>query len=440
MINDMIKKGCKVGFFGIGCSNIALLCHLPLDNCRITLRSDRTVDRTILPVGVRVEKVYEGENALKEIDEDILFLSPSVRRDRKEFVDASARGVILSSDAEMFFSKNRRDIFAVSGSDGKSTTATLINMLLNASGLRSKLIGNIGEPMINHLGSDADCFVCELSSFMLSYSCPIAERGCVTNISPNHLDWHKDFEEYKKTKIKLLKSSKKAVVSDEIDYQGEVYGIVSDRLEYGELKKRFKAEVYITVKGGAIYRNQEKLIGLEQIRAKERHNIKNLMMAIAMTDGIADRDAICSVASSFVGLPHRCERFLLRDGIEYIDSSIDSTPERTAQTLRSLDRQVVLILGGRSKGLNYRELRPVIEKYAKRVLITGENAEEIYNAIADATKAEILPDLESAGRRGSFLAKEVGTLLLSPASTSYDAYINFAERGEKFKKIIRNLS
>ncbi len=440
MIDYMIRNGCKVGFFGLGCSNIALLRHLPLDNCRITLRSDTNVDRSILPAGLKAYKIFEGGNSLKEIDEDILFLSPSVRREREELSAAAKRGVILSSDAELFFEKNKKEIFAVSGSDGKSTTATLVNMLLNAGGVRSELIGNIGEPMIGHLGSDAECFVCELSSFMLSYTCPMAERGCITSISPNHLDWHKDFEEYKKTKIKLLKSSKKAVVSDEIGYEGRLYGIVSDRLRYGELTERFNAEIYMTVEDGFIYKNKERLIGLEQIKAKERHNIKNLMMAIAMTDGIVDKDAIGSVARSFVGLPHRCERFLLRDGIEYIDSSIDSTPERTAQTLRSLDREVVLILGGRSKGLDFRILRSVIEKYAKRVLIAGENAEEIYSAISDVTRADILPDLESAARRGAFLAKDVGALLLSPASTSYDAYKNFADRGENFKEIIRKLS
>ena len=439
MLRSMINGGCKVGFFGLGASNIALLSHLPLKNCCVILRSDRPIDRSIIPSGINVSAIYEGKAACEEINEDILFFSPSVRRDRVGLEEAKRRGVIFSSDAELFFSENKKPIFAITGSDGKSTTAALTNLVLLAGGIKSELIGNIGEPMICHLESDAECYVCELSSFMLTYVCPIAERGCVTNITPNHLDWHKDFEEYKKTKIKLLNSSKKVVISDELGEIAKAYGVISDRLSYSELNGRCKAEVCLTIEDGYICANLEKIVRVDEIAIKERHNIRNLMMAIAMTWDIVDRNATLSVAKGFRGLPHRCERFLGSGGVEYIDSSIDSTPERTSQTLRSLGREVVLILGGRSKGLDYGELKYAISKYVRNAVIVGENAAEIYNAICECTAAEILPDFESAVRRGNELAKDVGALLLSPASTSYDAFKNYVERGEKFKEIVRKL-
>lgn len=436
MIYSMLKRGCRVGFFGLGKSNIALLSYLPLENCSVVIRSDCKIDRGAIPSKISVERVLEGEDAVKDISEDIIFFSPSVKRERGEFVKARERGVIFSSDAELFFERNRLPIFAVSGSDGKSTTATLIHLLLSSEGIKSQLIGNIGEPMISHLDSDAECFVCELSSFMLTYACPKPQRGCITNITPNHLDWHRSFEEYKETKISLLKSSEKAVVFEENLGDFEPYGIISDRTDFCLLKERHRAKVYITSEGGFICKNGEKLLSISETSRKESHNIKNLMMAIAMTDGYVTAEKIKSIATSFNGLPHRCEKVLCKNGVEYIDSSIDSTPERTVQTLDALGRQVVILLGGRSKGLDYGRLSPALKKYAKYAILIGENATEIFDKIGSSLPCEVFEDFELGVKRGSELARDVGVLLLSPASTSYDAFKNFAEKGEKFKEII----
>ena len=163
------------------------------------------------------------------------------------------------------------------------------------------------------------------------------------------------------------------------------------------------------------------------------------MMAIAMTDGHVGTEEIFAVAKDFRGLPHRCEHIFSRDNVDYIDSSIDSTPARTSETLSSLGREVVIILGGRGKGLDFSELIPSLKKYAKHTIIVGENAEEIYRAICGEVRAQIMPDFESAVKRGNVLAKDVGTLLLSPASTSFDLFKNYAERGDKFKEIVKKL-
>lgn len=436
MLRSKIHSGCRVGFFGIGKSNIALMRHLPLENCLITLRSDEKIDRSALPQSIRVERIFEGKDAYNNIDEDILFFSPSVRRERQTLDEAKRQGVIFSSDAELFFEENRMPVFAVTGADGKSTTATLINLLLTEAGRKSRLIGNIGEPMISGLQSDAECFVTELSSFMLQYLSPRVERACITNITPNHLDWHKSYEEYKKTKISLLKSSEKFVVSEENACITGAFGIISDSITYGELKKKYSAEVYLTSEDGYILKNGERLIALSDVRRRERHNIKNLMMAIAMTDGYVGSSDVLAVAKDFGGLSHRCEVVLSQGGVEYIDSSIDSTPARTAQTLRSLDREVIIILGGRGKGLDFGELVPALRSYVRRALIVGENAEEIYRAIGGAVPCEVIFDFDDTVRLGASLAKDVGALLLSPASTSFDKFKNYAERGDKFKEIL----
>lgn len=436
MILSRIKSGCRVGFFGLGGSNTALLSHLPLEKCRVSLRSDGKIDRNAIPKGIRVERILEGKNACQDINEDILFLSPSVRREREELCRARKNGVILTSDAELFFESNDRPIFAVTGSDGKSTTATLISLLLKEGGYNAPLVGNIGEPFINGLGRNADAFVCELSSFMLAYYTPKSKAACITNVTPNHLDWHSDFEEYRKTKLSLAEKTDRLIISDVIGGLKQSYGVISGEREFWELKSLYSSAIYLTLEKKSICKNGTPLINISKIRRKEKHNILNLMMAIAMTDSLVGSDEIIGVAEGFTGLKHRCEWVLNNDGIDYYDSSIDSTPARTAQTLRSLDRSVVIILGGRGKGLDYDELIPEMKKYVKAAIITGENAEEIYETVKGFVDAEIVDNFDRAVKRGQSISKDVGTLLLSPASTSFDRFKNYAERGYRFKQIL----
>ena len=432
-----IRNGMKVGFFGLGRSNMSLLQTLPLDNARITLRSEEKIKLPLPDFQAKIAGIYEGKYAFSNIDEDLLILSPSVRRERREIAEAMAGGIKISSDYEIFLGENDRPIFAVTGSDGKSTTATLINMMLCGSGNRSLLIGNIGQPMCETLYK-ADIYVCELSSFMLRYAMPNAKRGCLTNITPNHLNWHRDFEEYKKTKISMLKSCSEFVVSEENSDIGGAFAIVSLTSSEKELVKKYRANLYYTLECGWICKNGKRLIHTEEIKIGQRHNIQNLMMAMAMTDGYADTDATLNVARSFEGLGHRCELFLSSDGVDCYDSSIDSTPMRTVATLEGLGREVALILGGRGKGLDYSALIPCLKKYAKAVIITGENAKEISSSFGDEIDAKIYDSFEEGVYAATECAKSIGALILSPASTSYDRFPDYKERGEYYKKLVRS--
>lgn len=204
-------RGKKIGFFGLGKSNLDLLQTLPLERCEIILRSEGKIDRGTLPRKLLLPKILDGERAFLDIREDVLFLSPSVRRDRRELSDAVARGVVFSSDAELFFENARAPIYAVTGSDGKSTTATLAEKLL-LKNRNALLVGNIGQPMFSSLSRNADCYVAELSSFMLSYITPKVRRAAITNITPNHLDWHSSFEEYKSVKLGIFREAEEKIL------------------------------------------------------------------------------------------------------------------------------------------------------------------------------------------------------------------------------------
>ena len=427
---DKIKGGLSVGFFGLGKSNVSLISTLPLDRCDVTIRSDKEINPADIPQGA---KVYTGKHAMDDIREDVLFLSPSVKRERFK----GCHGVMLSSDYELFLSENKKPIFAVTGSDGKSTTTRLVSLLLRASGRVVSEVGNMGEPMVARLSDECDMYVAELSSFMLDAAVPKAKMAVLTSLTPNHLDWHGSYENYKKTKISLLKSSEKFVISDENADITSAYGIVSMTRSFTELKRLYPAEIYLTCDGGYIRKNGKKLISLSDILRNESHNIKNLMLAIAMCDGYLGEDEIRSVAQSFQGLPHRCERFLRIGEIDFYDSSIDTSPARTAQTLRSLDRRCVIILGGRGKGLDYGEMKDEIERYAHSALLVGENKHEIYSVIKDVTDCYMADNLASAVDMGCAMAVDVGLLLLSPASASYDMFKDFDERGRSYQKLVR---
>lgn len=430
---DRLRRGCKVGFFGLGRSNLSLISTLPLENCSITLRSDSRINPEI----AKCAEIYEGCNSLCNIDEDVLFLSPSVKRDRPELINAQSRGVLLTSDYELFLSECKSKIFAITGSDGKSSTARLLSLLLTESGYNAREVGNMGKPMFESLTPHADIYVAELSSFMLSAARPNATVSALTSLSPNHLDWHGSYENYKKTKISLLKSSEKFVISDENADVSGAFGIVSPSRCYTDLRKLYKAGIYVTVEDGYIKRNGERLLPVDQIKRQEEYSLKNLMLAIAMADGLVTQDAILRVARGFSGLAHRCENFLSTGEIDYYDSSIDTSPTRTATTLRSLGREVVIILGGRSKGLDFSAMLPEIGKYVKFAILIGENRNEIYSVISPVVTCHMADTLDEAITIGIKLARNVGALLLSPASASYDMFTGYEARGDMFKKLVQ---
>ena len=433
-----------VGFFGIGKSSLALLELMPSD-VKIVLRSEGKIKRELLPKGIPIIKIYEGEDAFSDICEDILFLSPSVRRERAELLLAKERGVILSSDFELFLKENDKPLFAVSGSDGKSTTVTMLAELLSEKYGDVGPIGNVGVPFCTALHkSGVSAHVAELSSFQLQYSSPASYRAALTSITPNHLNWHSSFEEYAKTKLKLLEHSECPVVSlDRGILEGyarshATFALIDTERAYGELRGSFDSKVYFTLESGQILRNGEPIISIEQILRREEYNIKNLMTAIAMADGHTAKERIISLAGSFRGLSHRCEPVCERGGVKYIDSSIDTSPARTAKTLSALGERLIVILGGIGKGTSYDALREPLHRHAKEIVITGKNRYEIAAALGNDMPMRTEGDFKSAVELAISMASPGDTVLLSPASTSFDAFSSYEERGDFFKRIVEN--
>lgn len=436
-ISQLFSKEVKsVGLFGLGRSNLALLNLLP-EKTPVTLRSDGKIERGTIPSSLKIKAIYEGAAALENIDEDMLILSPSVRRERPEIALALASGKTVTSDAELFFEGVTSPVYAVSGSDGKSTVATLTSLLL---GEGTALCGNIGVPMLRALSGGYSRYVTELSSFMLRYLNPTCERAVLTNVTKNHLDWHADFEEYTAAKLGIYKNAREPVLNfdDALvreNMTSKTFAAVSDEVDFSTLKRAVRAEVYYTVEGGYIKRCGEPYIEVAAVKRRERHNLKNLMLALAMTD---DRHIDARrVATEFGGLPHRCEVVTTHRGITYINSSVDTSPARCGATLSAQGAPTVVILGGRGKGVPFDEIREPLMRVGRGAVLYGECRDEIERALPEGLPTRRADTMDEAVRLATALARQGDTVLLSPAATSYDRYKSFEERGEDFKKSVK---
>ncbi len=434
-----MTKDKKVDFFGLGRSNRALMELLAGEGREVTLRDQRKIDPSLIPRGLRISKIYEGDRAYREIDEDLLVLSPSVRRDRQELLDAAARGCALTSDFEIFLGYCERPIYLVTGSDGKTTTATLASRIL---GENFPAIGNIGEPMTPHLTDNAVGYVIEASSFMLEYAEPTSRRAVITSFSENHLNWHKSLSEYKAAKLRAIAKADEAVISLDsplpaIEEGKKLFAVTAASYLGKKRMKEISAEFYYDTEGGYVRENGRRLFAIADLKRREDYNIKNCMSALALTRGHVPEDRAHAVIADFSGLAHRGEIFLEAGGRRFINSSIDTTPARTVATLSGFDRGVILLLGGSDKGLDLSPLARAVASRGDRVIAFGETAERIKAAMPKETVKVCQGLLEATGE-ALMLTGENDTVLLSPASASYDEFSNFEERGEAFKRWITN--
>ncbi|MBO5945494.1 MAG: UDP-N-acetylmuramoyl-L-alanine--D-glutamate ligase [Clostridia bacterium] len=448
---DLIYRGRKintVGLFGLGKSNLGVLRYLSkhYPTLHITLRADgATLPRGIHPS--RFDRMRIGRDAYTSVEEDLLFLSPTVRQDSL----IGAERERLTSDAEFYFDNTDQLVFAITGSDGKSTTTTLAALMLSRGKERVSAIGNIGVAMTPKLDSRMRYAVAELSSFQLMSIKPRTQRALITNISENHLDFHRNMQEYVAAKTNILENASERVLNynsplARIQYEGyPIYGVYSLTESEDVLRQSVKAELYVTLADGVIIANGEPILDVKMLKTASRHNIENFMAAIALTYVYTDKEQIRRVGSAFSGIAHRCEYIGTFSGVKYINSSIDSTPTRTSTTLTSLSERVIVILGGKNKGLDYRALLPALRSSAKHVIITGAAKDDIAAALLtdDAfgplgIPFEIHGEFCDAVLAAIRAARDGDTVILSPASTSFDAHKSFEDRGEKFKQIIRN--
>lgn len=447
VFSDRIK-GKTVAVIGIGISNKPLISFLLRYGAKVTAYDRKTREQLgdiydeLAAAGV---SFHLGEGYLDALCEEIIFKTPGMRYDVPALVKARERGAWVTSEMEVFFDVCPAKLIAVTGSDGKTTTTTLIHKLLTASGLKARLGGNIGRPLIDEcdkIGSD-EYMVLELSSFQLHTMSQSPDIAVVTNITPNHLDVHKDYQEYidAKKNIMLYQNGGGLLVINENNEEtkklrGEAKGAVRSFSAY--------CGADFCLKDGAICYNGECVLEVSDIKIPGMHNVENYMAAIAAVYDIIDKKVIREVAQSFGGVEHRIELVRILDGVKYYNSSIDSSPNRSLNTLRVFGDNVVMIAGGKDKGIPYDDIGPAVCEHVKSLILIGMTADKIEEAVrntsgGDKVKITRVSTYPEAVKTARAEASRGDIVLLSPASTSFDMFNNFEERGNLFKRIVNEL-
>ena len=440
-------KGKKIAVLGLGVSNRPLVRLLLEFGCDV-LGCDRTprekLDAEVLQLEEMGCKLSVGDNYLDGVEADILFRTPGMHPGNPAIVSLAEKGAKVTSEMEVFFEVCPCHLLAVTGSDGKTTTTTLVSEMLKAAGKTVWLGGNIGTPLLPLVRQmkPEDFAVVELSSFQLMDMTRSPERAIVTNLAPNHLDIHKDMEEYVESKKNIFR------------YQEETgllilnadNGITAEFRGNGET--RFfsrKGEAHVCLKDGIICRGGEAVLNTVDILLPGVHNIENYMAAIAMVEGLVEDETIRHVAKNFGGVEHRIELVRVKDGVKYYNDSIASSPSRTIAGLRSFQEKVILIAGGYDKHIPYDVLGPEICEHVKQVFLCGATAPQIRAAVENCAafhgqvQLTDCGNFENAVRTAAAAAKEGDIVLMSPASASFDEFKNFMVRGNFFKQIVKEL-
>ncbi len=445
-------KDKEITVIGIGISNRPLIRYLIEHGAKVTACDKKTKEALgeiadeLSSLGVNLSL---GDAYLDNIKADIIFKTPGMRFDHPALLSAKENGAKITSEMEVFFDICPCKIIAVTGSDGKTTTTTLIHTLLTEEGYTCHLGGNIGTPLLTKakdMKSD-DFAILELSSFQLHTMKKSPEVAVITNITPNHLDMHKDYQEYidAKKNIMLYQDSDNTII---LNKDNDVTSSLCAEAKGKCLTFSRKNDADICLRDNFITINEEKILDINDIKIPGMHNVENYMAAIAATYKLVSTDTINKVAREFGGVPHRIELVRTIDGVKYYNSSIDSSPNRTINTLKVFSAPVVLICGGKDKGIPYDDIGPAILEKVKALILIGATSDAILNAVKKAADREgislSLPiyredDYISAVNRAKACATVGDVVLLSNASTSFDMFQNFEERGNLFKELVNKL-
>ena len=443
-----------VAVIGIGVSNQPLIRLLLSRGISVT-SCDKKSREALGVVGDQLEamgcRLQLGEDYLQGLDQDVIFRTPGMRPDLPELVSAVERGSKLTSEMEVFFEVCPCPVIAVTGSDGKTTTTTIISELLKAAGKTVHVGGNIGHPLLAETGemSEKNIAVLELSSFQLMTMTRSPHIAVVTNLAPNHLDVHKDFQEYIDAKENIFTHQAAediAVFNADNAITAEEAARAVGRARMFSRKRELEDGVFL--RGDAIIARhagrERQVMTVGDIKLPGVHNIENYLAAIAAVDGLVSDEIIRDFARSFGGVEHRIELIRTRKGVRWYNDSIASSPSRTIAGLNSFQEKVILIAGGKDKGISYEGLGPVVNDHVKLLLLCGATAGVIRESVRKAENyagLEILDvaDYHEAVAVADSRSQEGDVVILSPASTSFDRFANFMERGRVFKEIVNAL-
>ena len=438
-------KGKNVAVLGLGVSNRPLVRLLLEYGCHVS-GGDRVVREKLDAEVLELEKLgcrlYLGEQFYEQMEAEVAFRTPGMHPQSPAVAALREKGAKITSEMDAFFEVCPCPIVAVTGSDGKTTTTTLIAEMLKAAGKTVWLGGNIGTPLLplTRKMHKADVAVVELSSFQLMDMTHSPSVAVITNLAPNHLDIHKDMDEYVWAKKNIYRFQ---------DEQGVLIvngdNAITAQLTGNGVTKTFSrlGKGTAQIENGTICRNAEPVLQTQDILIPGVHNIENYMAAILAVEGLVPDEIVRQVATTFGGVEHRIELVRIKDGVRFYNDSIASSPSRTIAGLRSFPEKVILIAGGYDKHIPYDVLGPEICAHVKKLFLGGATGPQIRAAVeaAEGEKPEIVDcaDFTAAVYAAAAAAEPGDVVLMSPASAAFDQFKNFMVRGAYFKKLVMEL-
>lgn len=451
-------KGKTAAVIGLGVSNRPLVELLARNGVKV-IACDRKERAALGGAAAHYEALgavlHLGEGYLRALDADVVFRTPGMRPDVPELLEAKAHGAVITSEMEAFFAVCPCPILGVTGSDGKTTTASVIAELLKAEGRRVWLGGNIGRPLL----ADAeqmtldDLAVLELSSFQLMDMPYSPQVAVLTNLAPNHLDVHRDMAEYiaSKENIYLHQSARDtAIFNADNAITRDLSGKAVGRARLFSRQEEVADGAF--VRGGAIWlrdaAGEREVLPLADIRLPGWHNVENYMAALLAVDGLVRDETVRRVAQEFAGVEHRIEFVRELHGVRYYNDSIATSPTRTIAGLRAFPHKVVLIAGGYDKHIPFAPLAPEVVEHVKTLILCGATADAIERAVVESEAYETAAerprivrckDLREAVDAAYFCAESGDVVTLSPACAAFDCYANFMERGRAYKEMVKKL-
>lgn len=455
--NNYLKNR-KVAIIGLGVSNLPLLDYMRNVGANVTVFDNRSIDEIpkdlVDKITLYAMEFSFGQNSLsKLVNFDIIFRSPSCLPTIKELYAEEQRGAIVTTEIEMLMEMAPCKIIGVTGSEGKTTTTSLIYTILKEAGYNCYLGGNIGVPLFTKLSEilPEDILVLELSSFQLMNMKVSPNISVITNITPNHLNIHSSYEEYidaKKCIMKYQTENDIVVLNYDNDVTRGLTKFTNGKCILFSGKNKLD-NGYI-VDDGIIKECDDKLrkhiLNTKDVKLRGSHNYENICAALAATKTLVKPEEAVKTICEFNSIEHRLEFVREIHGVKWYNDSASSSPTRTIAGLNAYDEDIILIAGGYDKNLDYEPLAKPIADKVKMLILMGNTAQKIF----DVVKAE----LEKEGREipiyvcdefaqtiaiANKFAKSGQVVLFSPASASFDMFKDFADRGRKFKTLVNSI-
>ena len=455
--NDYIRYR-KVAIIGLGVSNIPLLDYLYEKKANVTIFDEREYNQLPKDVNEKISKygfvLHFGKNCLQYLKNfNVIFRSPSCLPTKPELVEEANRGALVTTEVELLMKMCPAKIIGITGSDGKTTTTSLINSILQKAGYNTFLGGNIGTPLFTKLPeiTPQDIVVLELSSFQLMGMEVSPQIAVITNITPNHLNIHKDYQEYIDAKKNIFKYQDKNGLLV-LNYDNEITRECAKEA-HGKViffSSKTKLDNGYIVDEDVIKECDDKvrkhILNTEDVILRGNHNYQNIATAIATTASLVDIETAVKAIKEFKPVEHRIEFVEEVDGVKWYNDSASSSPSRTLSGINAFKEKIILIAGGYDKNLDYTPLaKPIIDK-VKTLILIGQTSGKIYEVVKNELEEEnrhldiyMCETLEETIPIAKKNASRGDVVLFSPASASFDMFKNFADRGNKFKELVRKM-